>query len=392
MKAFFSLFLFGFLTASAQRLNLKPHLIRLKSGLQFKLNVPKGYQISVAFEGLKRPRFFSKSPDGRLFLTDLFDVSDNNSGRVLVLDGWNEREKRFTRFQTYLDHLRNPNQVAFYTANGKTLLYVAETDKLSCYAFRAGDTLPSSAPAVIATFPAYGLNYKYGGWHLTRSLAFNRGKLYVSVGSSCNACVEKEAVRATVLQMNPDGSEQKIYASGLRNSVGIKWIDNTLWATGMGRDLIGPDKPDDLFLAISENVYYGWPFYYQSKGTVFADKQFTDSVRNRFVKKPPVAPWGFKAHAAPLGFDYFKNFSDTALSNRFLVALHGSTSVWRQSGNAVVQLLPNGRYRTVVSGFLAGNTEDKRYGRPCDVMQRDAASFFVSDDKSGVVYFIWKEK
>jgi glucose/arabinose dehydrogenase len=159
----------------------------------------------------------------------------------------------------------------------------------------------------------------------------------------------------------------------------------------MGRDGIGPDKPEDLFHTVKQNEYYGWPFYFQYRKAVFADPQFKDSAKNPYIKKPPIAPWGFKAHTAPLGFAYFTNFSDAALNNSFLVALHGSTSVWRQRGNAVVQLQPNGSYREIITGFLQGKTESKRFGRPCDIIQWDNRSFFVSDDKHGVIYFAWKD-
>ena len=298
----------------------------------------------------------------------MWDRSDNKKGRVLILGGWSEKDKKFTSVQTYLDKLHNPNQIAFYTVGNKHYLYVAETGRLSYYTFANGDTIPSSSSKVVATFPDYGLSYKYGGWHLTRSLAFRNNKLYVSVGSSCNACMEKEEIRATVIEMNPDGSNQHIYARGLRNSVSMQWIGNELWATSMGRDGIGPDKPEDLLHTIRQNEFYGWPFYYQYKKAVYADAQFKDSAKPVFVKKPPVAPWEFSAHSAPLGFAYLTQFSDAMFNNSFLVALHGSTSVWRQRGNAVVQLMPNGKYREIVTGFLQGKTENKRYGRPCDVM------------------------
>lgn len=391
MKYFLLLFLLFASSAYGQLLKLRVAPITLKKGLQFTLKIPDGYQISVAAEGLKRPRFFAKAPDGRLFITDMWDRSDNKKGRVLILDGWNEKEKRFTKVQTYLDKLHNPNQIAFYSTAGKHYLYVAETGKLTYYSFNFGDTMPSSAPKIITTFPDYGLSYKYGGWHLTRSLAFNNNKLYISVGSSCNACVEKEEIRATLIEMNPDGSNQRYYARGLRNSVAIKWVGNDLWATSMGRDGIGPDKPEDLFHTIKQNEYYGWPFYFQYKKVVYADQQFKDSAKTPFVKNPPVAPWGFKAHSAPLGFTYLTGFADPGLNNSFLVALHGSTSVWRQRGNAVVQLLPNGTYREIITGFLQGKTENKRFGRPCDVMQWSNSSLFISDDKNGVIYFVWKE-
>ncbi len=311
------------LNNSSNAIVLTPHKIQLQKGISFDVNIPVGYNISVAAEGLKRLRFLAKSPDGKLFATDMYDRSDNKKGRVLIFDQWNEATHQFSNIVTYLDGLHNPNQVAFY--NG--YLYVAETDKLKRYIYKAGDVKPSATPQVIATFPDYGLSYKYGGWHLTRSLCFNNDKLYVSVGSSCNACVESEEIRATVIEMDPDGTDKKYYAKGLRNAVAIKWIGGKLWATNMGRDLIGPDKPEDLFMTINENGYYGWPFYFQYQNKIYEDKQFADSTRAAFVKKPPVAFAGFKAHSAPLGFDYLKDFNDKDLQNSFLVCLHGSTSV-----------------------------------------------------------------
>jgi glucose/arabinose dehydrogenase len=389
-KSVLLIFLFIFArTLNAQKLATHPQEINLHNKKSFTLFVPEGYHISVAAEGLKRPRFFSMSPDGRLFITDMYNRSDNHLGRIIILDQWNEQQHRFNRQRTYLAKLHNPNQILFLTRGEKQYLYVAETEKLSYYSYQPGDTVPSSSPTIIARFPDQGLDYKYGGWHLTRSLSFHNNKLYVSVGSSCNACIEKEKIRATILEMNPDGSDQKVYASGLRNSVGIKWIDGELWATCMGRDGIGPDKPEDLFQKIKKDTDYGWPYYFQYRKKIYEDKQFMDSAGK--PPKPPVAPWGLPAHSAPLGFGYLRGFSDEKLNNSFLVALHGSTSVWRQRGNSVVQLMPDGSLREIVTGFLQGKTESQRFGRPCDVMQRDQNSFYISDDKNGVIYLLWKD-
>lgn len=376
---------------SQTSLKLTSHLIQLKNKLSFNLQIPESYTISVATEGLERPRFFAKSPDGRLFVTDMHDRSDNKLGKVLILGDWDPKEKKFKKVTAYLEGLHNPNQVAFYSINNVNYLYVSETGKLSYYIYKNGDLKPSSPATVIATFPDYGLDYKYGGWHLTRSITFHNKKLYVSVGSSCDACIETEEIRATIVEMDPDGKNQRIYARGVRNAVGIKWINDKLWVTHMGRDNRGPDKPEELFHTIEKDGFYGWPYYFQYKKKIFADTAFKNSPHLGYVKIPPISLYSFKAHAAPLGFEYFSNFSDTLLNNSFLVALHGSTSVWRQRGNAIAQVLPNGTYRDIVTGFLQGKTENKRVGRPCDIMQWDDHSFFISDDKNGVIYYITKE-
>jgi hypothetical protein len=210
--------------------------IQLKSGLQFSLKIPKGYNISKAAEVEHRLRFLAKSPDGRLFATDMYNRGDNKLGRILIFENWNVSTHAFDKTTEYLTHLRNPNQIAFYSLGNQHFLYTAETGFIKRYAYKFGDTKPADTGMVIARYPDYGLNYKYGGWHLTRSLTIHNNKLYVSVGSSCNACIETEKVRAVVIEMNMDGSEQKIFATGLRNSVALQWVDEKLWVTSMGRD------------------------------------------------------------------------------------------------------------------------------------------------------------
>jgi glucose/arabinose dehydrogenase len=365
-----------------------PVLVQLATGDSFQLQIPAGYQLSIAAQGLKRLRFLSKSPDGRLFATNMYNRDDNHRGSILIFENWRDSDKTFDTIITYLHGLHNPNQAAFY----KNYIYIAETDKLTRFAYHAGDQKPTDSGEIIMRFPAYGLSYKYGGWHLTRSIAFHNDKLYVSVGSSCNACLEKETIRASVLEMNPDGSDMTTFARGLRNTVGLKWIGNTLFGTGMGRDGIGPDKPEDVFQKIDKDGFYGWPFYYQFQQKVYADDQFKDSITLSLIETPPLALMGFKAHSAPLGFEHFKNFDDSLFNNCVLVCLHGSTSVWRQRGNAIVKLENNNQYSPVISGFLTGKTEADRHGRPCDIMMQDNHSFFFTDDLNGVLYFIWKKQ
>jgi glucose/arabinose dehydrogenase len=376
---------------SQTTLKLIDHPIKLKKNISFKLKIPDGYKIAIAAEGLNRPRFFAKSPDGLLFVTDMYDRSDNTKGKIYILENWNDSTKRFEKITTFMEYLRNPNQVAFHQINNQWYIYIAETHQLTYYKYNSGDNKPQGVTTTIATFPDYGLSYKYGGWHLTRSIAFNNNKLYVSVGSSCDACIEKEEIRAAITEMNPDGNNKKIIARGVRNAVGLKFINNELWATNMGRDNRGPDMPEEQLMKIETGAFYGWPYYYQYKKKIIADTAFKKAIHPAWVKRAPISKWAIKAHSAPLGFDYFTNFSDPLLNNSFITALHGSTSVWRQRGNAVVQMLPNGTYREIVTGFLQGSTEDKRFGRPCDVMQWSSNSFFITDDKNGVVYYVWKE-
>jgi glucose/arabinose dehydrogenase len=384
--------LFAYNYANAQFV-LTPHHIVLNKGVALDLNVPQGYHIAVAAQDMHRLRFLAKSPDGRLFCTDMHDLSDNKKGAIYLFEDWDKATKTFKKTTLFASGLHNPNQVMFYTDKGISYLYIAETDKLSRYVYYNGDKSLQGNPQVLAHFPNYGLGYKYGGWHLTRSLAQHNGKLYVSVGSSCNACVEKEEIRASVMEMNPDGTGQHAYASGIRNAVSIKWVNNKLWGTVMGRDLLGADKPEDLFGTIVQGKNYGWPWYFQYRQQMYPDTKMTDSAKLNHIKLPPVPPLaycGFKAHSAPLGFDYFSNFANPQLKNHFLVALHGSTTISRQRGNAVVMITGTDQYVEIVSGFQTVKKNNDRHGRACDVLMNDANSFFVTDDKNGALYYVWK--
>ena len=378
----------GFLAANAQK--LVPHKITLKTGRSFSLNLPADYEIIPAVEGLKRVRFFAKSPDGRIFVTDLHDLTDNRKGAIYILDGFNAETGKFAAVSPYLTNLNNPNSVQFHAdANGQNWIYIAESDKLTRRKFTNGETKSTDAkPQTLATFPDYGLNYKYGGWHLTRTIAFAPdGKLYVSVGSSCNACLEKEKVRASVLEMNADGSNQRIFAKGLRNAVGLKWLAGNLFASNQGVDHLGLQKPDDTFYALKDGADYGWASCYQSNGVVARDAGYN---RLKSCAAVPKSYGYFPAHSSALGFDYFdENATDDALKNSFLISLHGSTDKKIGHGYKIVILRKGRRLQNFVSGFLQGA---KVVGRPCDVMKLDADSFLFSDDNAGVIYYVRRKK
>ncbi len=374
-------------TAFAQT-KLVPHKINLQNGKSFSLSLPANYEIIPAAEGLKRVRFFAKAPDGRIFVTDMFNLTDNTKGKVYILDDFNEKTGKFGKVLTYLSGLKNPNSVTFYTdETGQDWFYLAETDKLTRRKFTRGETKPmDDKPQVLAEFPAYGLSYKYGGWHLTRTVIIGgNGKLYISVGSSCNACRERkdEPYRATVVEMNPDGSDQKIYAEGLRNAVGMLWLGNYLFATLQASDHLGDNKPDDTFHAVREGRDYGWARCYQYRGRIYKDRFIKDRRSCRGV--PSSYSW-FDAHSSAMGFDYFDSeTNDEFIKDSFLIALHGSTDKSLKRGYRVVIVRKGDEHKDFITGFLNGNTV---HGRPLDIFKLSPDSFLLSDDHGGVVYLV----
>ena len=363
---------------------LTPHHITLANGKSFDLNIPDGFEIAIAVQGLNRVRFMARSPDDRIFVTDMYNLTDNRRGVVYILDQFDPQTRQFKKITKYLSGLRNPNSITFYTdRNGVDWFYLALTDRLVRYRYEAGKDAPSGAPQVLATFPDYGLGYKYGGWHLTRTVVIGgNGKLYVAVGSSCNACEEKEEVRASILEMDPDGKNQRHFARGLRNAVGLRWVNDRLYATNMGSDHLGDNRPADTFYSMNSPAHYGWPYCYQTGPKVYFDPKFNPGGTKFDCNKVPAALVPFAAHSSPLGLEYF--------DDSFLVALHGSTKKALRRGYRVVRVSESrpGIAEDFITGFFDGV---RIYGRPADIFAFDKDSFLLTDDYSGVIYYVYRK-
>ncbi|HVY67958.1 MAG TPA: glucose/sorbosone dehydrogenase [Patescibacteria group bacterium] len=326
------------------------------------------------------------SPDGRLFLGDLTSASDATTGKIYVLDNFDEQSGEFKTQNVYLSNLRNPNSIAFYTdGGGSTWMYVALTDKLVRYKYAAGQNTPASAAQIIATLPGTPPAVANGFWHFTRTVAVHDNEIYLSIGSSCNSCEQSNAGRAIIVKMDPDGGNRQTVASGLRNAVGLTFAGSDLYATANEVDNLGDDKPDDLLYKIMPGVNYGWPYCYESGNKIYHDG--SQNWKNTFdCSQVPLAWAAFAPHSAPLGLAYVGNaFGDKTLSNSFLVALHGSTNPGEGAGNAVVMSRQGQNAVDIVSGFLQNS---QRLGRPVDILINNDRSFFVSDDSNGVIYYL----
>ncbi len=427
-------------------------------GKSITLKVPEPFAMSVAASGLRRVRFFAQAPDGRVFVTGMWSLADNTRGSVFLLDGWDETTHRFTRVIHYLDHLRNPNNLAFWTdpETKQTWLYLPLTDKLVRYRYKAGANAPEGEPETLMRFPDYGLSYKYGGWHLTRTVAIaettGRTRVYVAAGSSCNYCQEREVLRAAVVSMDPDGKNPALVAQGLRNAVDLRFVPELdggrLVATNMGDDHLGAKLPEDTFFAIETSgklpLNYGWPTCYFAQGRAVHDAtplpkmeeageltngpEETDSVYGKqqgvaaagtnlgaggghaagpdpnaalgalpaplqSCEAVPPAYTTFAAHSSPLGFAYFAQ-GGAQLGGSFLVALHGASHPSIGTGYRVVRFTPQDRApRDFITGFLTTvNGRPVVHGRPCGILRIGPDRFLVTDDYLGLVYAVYPRK
>ncbi|HUP48952.1 MAG TPA: sorbosone dehydrogenase family protein [Thermoanaerobaculia bacterium] len=344
-----------------------------------KLHLPPRFSIAVWEEGFKEPRNMVLAPNGDVF------VADSAANSVLVLrdeNGDGNVEQRFT----FATGLSRPFGLAF----GKDHLYVGNTDAVVRFAYRSGQTEASGDPERIAAVPP--------GGHWTRNLIFNRdkSKLYVAVGSRSNVSDESDQpIRAAITEMNPDGSGQRIYASGLRNPVGLAWSPHTgaVWTSVNERDGLGDDLVPDYITEVRPGGFYGWPWSYIGKNVDPRRK----GERPEMVEKALVPTVLIQAHSAALGLVFYdgKMFPSRYRGGAF-VALHGSWNRTLRTGYSVIHVpfrngKPVGGYEDFVVGWAPDPAEKTVWGRPVGLLVLKDGSLLVSDDGSGVIWRVTHE-
>ncbi len=352
------------------------------------LQTPYGFHIAV-FANVNGPRLLTFTPGGVLL------VSESGQGKVVALPDPKQTGKA-ERVVEVLTGLNEPHGIAFF--EGK--LYVAENDKVRRYDWDEAN-LRATSPKKITDLPN-------GGGHSTRSLLFHSGKMYVSAGSSCNVCIEKDPRRATVMEFNPDGSGQKIFAKGLRNAVGLAVNPKTatVWVTVNGRDMLGDDLPPETIYDLGQgDVDAGWPYCY---GDRVPDSKFTKPGDSRCqnVIEPKVQ---MQAHSAPLGLAFYEGtMFPPEYRNNMFVAFHGSWNRRVPTGYKVVRVKlddkgqPQGGAEDFITGWLAsGESKKGRWmpinipgtmGRPVGIVFSSDGTMYLSDDRAGVIYRVTYSK
>lgn len=338
----------------------------------FPLSIPKGFSVSIFAKGLGGPRVLAWDTVETLL------VSIPSRGTVVALpdvdgDGMSDATKIITQ------GLNAPHGLAFLQEK----LYIAETNQVASYDYDAKNFTVTQKRKII--------DLPSGGNHVTRTIGFGPdGRLYISVGSSCNVCIERDWRRAKILVANSDGSDLQEYASGLRNSVFFTWdsVTQQLWATDMGRDLIGDDIPPDEINIITDDANYGWPYCY---GDNVHDTTFDNAPKAKEHCATSIPSHiDLQAHSAPLGLAFIPESWPTEYRGDLLVSYHGSWNRTEPTGYKVVRFDLDEQGNSIgesdfLTGFLDGKTA---FGRPVDLLFDVQGNLFVSDDKKGMVYLI----
>ena len=342
------------------------------------LQLPEGFHISV-FAHSSEPRMLTFSPGGVLLASDVTD------DKILAFP--DPKHTGHAEAVVVADGFHRPHGIAFH--NGK--LYVAETAQVQRFDWDEA-TLKASNGKVIAQLSTQ------GGGHPTRTLIFHHDKMYVSTGSSCNLCDEKDARRASVARYNDDGTGMELFAKGVRNTVGmaINPKTDTIWGTDNGRDMLGDDVPPDKINDLGGGGDFGWPACYGNRipdpgGLGGGAKRCPSTI-------PPKVE--IQAHSAPLGLAFYQgNMFPAEYRGDLFVALHGSWNRSVPTGYKVirVKLDDKGQPKGVedfISGWLKpGETKrGVRMGRPVGVAFAEDGSMYISDDEGGVIYRVTWEK
>ncbi len=337
------------------------------------LEVPRGFTIEEVAAGQTGARFMALDPANGSLLYG----SSTTSQVIRLID--TDGDGRYDQQQLVAGGLPVVHSVAFVDG----ALYAAAEDRLVRLSnFDASGT--ARQVDTIVEFPS-GAKDLYG--HRTRTVAQGPdGKLYVSVGSSCDVCLEDTPRRAAILRLNPDGSGLEIFASGLRNTVGFDWrpFSSELWGADMGRNNLGQTIPFDEFNLLEPGKDYGWPYCHSDR---VPNPEFNDATRCAATIPPA---FNFPPHWAPLGVEFYDRLGfPPAYQGDALVAFHGTArdQVTDLGGYNVVRVrFKNGRPAAMEDLVRGWNAGGDTWGRPCGLLVMPDGSLLISDDAAGRIY------
>jgi len=353
-----------------------PVLIPQPSDAQ--LYMPTGFAVNTfASGGFERARWMTLAPNGDVF------VADAGSNKILILRDTNQDGVADARF-TFADQLNKPFGMAFWHDH----FYVANTNAVVRFHYQPGQTQADGPPEKIIDLPGQGYRE-----HWTRNIIFNprASKLYITVGSASDAGIEPEP-RAAILECNPDGSGVRIFASGLRNPIGLSFRPGTdaLWAAVQERDHLGDDLPPDYVTEIKDGGFYGWPYAYA--GSVEDPRHVGE--RPDLVKKSIVPDVLIKAHSAILGLVFYtgKMFPEEYSGDAF-VAMHGSWNRTRRIGYKIARIhfrggKPEGGYDDFITGWALAEDRRQVWGRPVGLLLLSDGSMLITDDGANKIWRI----
>jgi glucose/arabinose dehydrogenase len=347
-------------------------------------SAPQGFEVTRFATDLDNPRQSYLGPNGDLFVVE--SNTKSSADRITIFQDAN-KDGDYEIRETFLEDLNQPYGMLIL---GNTF-YVANTDGLYRFPYQEGQQKMEKEGEKILDLPAGGYNN-----HWTRNLiaSADGSKIYVSVGSASNAGeygMEEEIRRACILEINPDGTGEVIFASGLRNPVGMDWNPDSgeLWTAVNERDKLGNQLVPDYITSVKRNGFYGWPYsYYGQIPDPRMEGKGEELVEKAIVPDVPVGN-----HTASLGLAFYdgEQFPEKYRNGAF-VGQHGSWNRAELSGYKVLFVpfengKPAGEPEDFLTGFIADREKSEVFGRPVGVTVFPDGSLLVNDDSGNT---LWK--
>jgi glucose/arabinose dehydrogenase len=344
---------------------------------------PAGFTVTKFATGFKNPRNTYIGPNGDIFVVE--SGTKLSSDEITILRD-KDNDGTYETREIFAQGLNKPYGVLILN----NYFYIGNTDGLYRYPYTVGQLKLEGKGQKIVELPAGGYNN-----HWTRNLIANAdgSKIYITVGSGSNVGengMDNEKRRAGVLEVNPDGTGEKVYASGIRNPVGIDWnpVNKELWVAVNERDGLGDDLVPDYITSVKPGGFYGWPYSYFGQNEDPRMKgQGKELVAKALVPDVPVG-----SHTASLGLAFYTGNSFPAkYKNGAFVGQHGSWNRATLSGYKVL-FVPfkdgkPGKPEDFLTGFVASEDHSQVYGRPVDVTVMNDGSLLVNDDAGNT---LWK--
>ncbi len=371
--------------SNALAINLA-HVVKRPVNAQPK--VPSGFKIELYASGFRDPRFLLTAPNGDLF------VVESRANQIKVLRDTNADGKAEVT-EVFADRsLNKPFGIAFYPPGGDPqFLYVANTDGVIRFPYRNGDLKARGPAEQLGARLSGGAAHLRSGGHWTRDIVFSPDgkKMYVSIGSRSNVSDSaSEADRARIFEFNPDGTDRKVFAWGIRNAVAIAFRlgTNELWMSTNERDELGEDLPPDYISSVRPGGFYGWPWFYIGNHSDPRHKGKHPELAGKVIVPDVLV----QAHSASLNLCFYTGDQfPSEYKGDIFAAFHGSWNRMKRTGYKVVRVpfdkstgKPRGEYEDFVTGFVT--PDGKVWGRPVGIVVAKDGSLLISEDGNGTIW------
>lgn len=350
---------------------------------------PEGFTVTKFADGFTNPRSSYIAPNDDIFVVESGTRTSKN--QITVLRD-KDKDGNFETREVFIKDLNKP----FGMLVLKDFFYIANTDGLYKYPYKNNPLKLETQGVKIVELPAGGYNN-----HWTRNIITNPEgtKIYIAVGSGSNVGengMDKEIRRAAILEINPDGTGEKIYAEGLRNPMGMDWnpVNKELWTAVNERDELGDDLVPDYITSVKRGGFYGWPYSYFGN---IPDPRMKGE-RKDLVEKAIVPDVAVGAHTASLGLAFYtKDKFPAKYKNGAFVGQHGSWNRSKISGYKVIFVpfangKPSGQPEDFLTGFISDADKAEVYGRPVAVTVMNDGSLLVNDDSGNTIWKVTANK